>query len=60
MTVLPHQGRWGYRIEDGAARVSHEIREPMEEERLFHEAEAAARSEVDRLDLRHPQVAAAR
>jgi hypothetical protein len=60
MTVLAQQGRWGYRIEDGATRVSHEIREPMQEDRLFTEAETAAKSEVDRLDSRHGQVAAAR
>jgi hypothetical protein len=52
LAVLPEQGRWGYRIDNGPVRTLNEIRAPMPEEDLFGEAEIAARTEVDRLLLR--------
>ena len=49
LAVLPEQGRWGYRIDNGPVRALNEVRMPMPEEELFAEAEKAARTEVDRL-----------
>jgi hypothetical protein len=52
LTVLPEQGRWGYRIDEGPVRTLEATRGPMEQERLFREAETAARAEVDATDER--------
>ena len=52
LTVLPEQGRWGYRIDDGPVRTLDKERSPMEQDELFREAEAAAKAEVDALDQR--------
>jgi hypothetical protein len=56
LTVLPEQGRWGYRIDSGPVRTLNEIRAPMPEEDLFIEAEIAAKAEVDRSDLHDRRV----
>lgn len=50
VTVLPEQGRWAYRIEDGPIRMVPEARTAREKEFLYREAEAAARCEIDRAD----------
>jgi hypothetical protein len=46
-TVLPEQGRWAYRIDDGELRMVHETRATMEVEDLFGQAKAAAKAEID-------------
>ena len=46
-TVLPDQGRWAYRIDDGEMHTSKEVRPAAKEEVLFREAEAAARAHID-------------
>jgi hypothetical protein len=50
LTVLPEQGRWAYRIDDGPIRMLREAREARARELLYAEAEAAARREIDRAD----------
>jgi hypothetical protein len=52
LAVLPEQGRWGYRIDDGPVRTLNQLRAPMPEAGLFLEAETAAKWEVDRLHER--------
>jgi hypothetical protein len=59
LTVLPEQGRWGYRIDNGPVRALNEIRAPMPEDDLFVEAEIAAKAEVDRLELRQRRLESA-
>ena len=49
-TVLPEQGRWAYRIDDGEMRMVHETRATMEVEDLFGQAQAAAKAEIDGAD----------
>lgn len=49
-TVLPEQGRWAYRIDDGEMRMVHETRVSMEVEDLFRQAQAAAKAEIDGAD----------
>src|SRR6185369_6356087 len=49
-TVLPEQGRWAYRIDDGEMRMVHETRDSMGENDLFAQAKAAAKAEIDGAD----------
>ncbi|MEJ8837237.1 hypothetical protein [Ramlibacter sp. AN1133] len=49
-TVLPEQGRWAYRIDDGEMRMVHETRGSMGEGDLFAQAQAAAKAEIDGAD----------
>jgi hypothetical protein len=49
-TVLPEQGRWAYRIDDGEMRMVSETRSSMEVEDLFGQAQAAAKAEIDGAD----------
>ena len=48
LVALPEQGRWGYRIDDDPVQIFHEIRSAMPEKDLLLEAEAAAKTDVDR------------
>ncbi|MBL0424128.1 hypothetical protein [Ramlibacter alkalitolerans] len=58
LAVLPEQGRWGYRIDDGPVCTLNQLRAPMPEADLLVEAEMAARREVDRLHARHHRLRA--
>jgi hypothetical protein len=48
--VLPQQGRWAYRIEDGPLRMLRDARGAREEDLLFEEAQRAAKAEIDRVE----------
>ena len=50
LTVLPEQGRWAYRIDDGPMRMVHVTRPAMNAEVLAQEAELKARAEIDRAE----------
>ena len=46
-TVLPDQGRWAYRLDDGEMHMSKDVRRPASEDVLFEEARAAAQAHID-------------
>jgi hypothetical protein len=50
MVVLPDQGRWAYRVENGPVRMVDEVRAASEAEPLFCEAERRAQIEVERIE----------
>jgi hypothetical protein len=50
LTVLPEQGRWAYRIDNGPIRSLEQLRVAMREEVLAREAELRAKAEIDRCD----------
>ena len=47
MVVLPDQGRWAYRVENGPVRMIDEVRAANDAEPLFCEAERRAHIEVE-------------
>jgi len=50
MVVLPDQGRWAYRVENGPVRMLDEVRAASDAEPLFCEAERRAQIEVERIE----------
>jgi hypothetical protein len=52
ITVLPEQGRWAYRVENGPVRMLDELRKPSEAGPLFDEAQRRAQTEVECIELK--------
>lgn len=51
-TVLPDQGRWAYRIDEGEVHFSNDARAAAKQDVLFAEAQAAAKAHIDGTDRR--------
>lgn len=50
LTVLPEQGRWAYRVDNGPIRSLETLRAAMCEEVLAREAELRAKADIDLAD----------